>query len=387
MKIVHVCLCGLYMPGWSYQDNMLAKYHQLAGNEVTVITSKWVYNQNGEYVLWDGADATEDNGIKIIRLGIKGNKSFQYKFKRYIGLYETLEREQPQIIFLHSSQFLDADVISKYVKKHKETKLFFDNHCDFKNSATNPISKYILHKMIWRRSTGILEKEAERIYGVTPARVDFLSEMYGVKKDRVELLPLGADDERIQQAITTNQRNLIRNRYMVKENDILLLTGGKIDHNKPETLELMEAVIALNRDDVKLLVFGSVGKEYESKFFELEKSDKIIYVGWIQSDEAYNYFEAADLVVFPGLHSVLWEQAVGAGKPCVFREIEGFRHVDIGGNCAFFHEVTVDGIKETIQIILEGSILNRMKEISESKGKRFFSYRRIAADCISSKQE
>ena len=30
------------------------------------------------------------------------------------------------------------------------------------------------------------------------------------------------------------------------------------------------------------------------------------------------------------------EKAVGKGKPCVFKRISGFEHIDIGGNCLFF---------------------------------------------------
>ena len=55
MKIVHICLAGLYMSGWGYQDNMIAKYHMLDGASVTVIANKYVYDKEGNYVRTDAS--------------------------------------------------------------------------------------------------------------------------------------------------------------------------------------------------------------------------------------------------------------------------------------------------------------------------------------------
>ena len=39
MKILHICLTGIFTEGFSYQENMLVKYHRLAGYEVEVAAS------------------------------------------------------------------------------------------------------------------------------------------------------------------------------------------------------------------------------------------------------------------------------------------------------------------------------------------------------------
>ena len=41
-KIVHVCLCGPFSDGFSYQENILTKYHARMGLEVHVITSIYI---------------------------------------------------------------------------------------------------------------------------------------------------------------------------------------------------------------------------------------------------------------------------------------------------------------------------------------------------------
>ena len=48
MKIVNICLAGSYNYGWGYQDNLIAKYQQKLNNDVTIITSRFINEKNGE---------------------------------------------------------------------------------------------------------------------------------------------------------------------------------------------------------------------------------------------------------------------------------------------------------------------------------------------------
>ena len=92
---------------------------------------------------------------------------------------------------------------------------------------------------------------------------------------------------------------------------------------------------------------------------------------------------AADLVVFPGLHSVMWEQAVALGVPCIFRDIDGFHHVDLGGNALFLKDVSSKSLQKEIEkLSLDTSLHESMREIAESKGMKAFSYLSIAKRSI-----
>lgn len=382
MKIVYICLCGLYIPGWSYQENILSKYQVQEGHSVTIITSKWIYDKNGHFVLYDGDSEENDHGAKIVRLTIKGNKDFNRKLKRFTGLYEKICEEKPDLIFLHSPQLLDADVICRYMKENQKVRLIVDNHCDCKNSAKNWLSKNILHRFIWKRRTQMLDKYADTFYGVTPARKEFLEKMYSIPKDRIRLLPFGADDECVKRAMNHGSRNAIRTKYGIGEDIFLLLSGGKIDSNKKETIDLMAAVTHMEGLNVKLLLFGSVAPELKERFDKLLESEKIIYVGWLSSNIIYDYFDACDLVLFPGLHSVLWEQAVGAGKACVFRKIDGFTHIDLGGNCRFFEGLSAEIIRKQLTEIIKNDEISSMTKVAKVKGVSYFSYKRIAQECL-----
>lgn len=222
----------------------------------------------------------------------------------------------------------------------------------------------------------LINPYVKRFYGVLPARVDFLINMYKLPKEKCSLLLMGADDEYVEKALNENKINKTRNRLGVAKDTFLIVTGGKIDSAKIQTLLLMEAVRRLN-GNVHLAVFGSVATELKKQFDELCEAERIKYVGWITAEESYNYFAAADLVIFPGRHSVYWEQAAALGKPMVLKYWEGTTHIDAGGNVAYLYKDSSDEIEKVIRTILSDDNYKKMAEIA-GKTKRRFLYSEIA---------
>ena len=382
MEILHVCLCGPVTDGWNYQENLITKYHRKLGNNVTMIASKWIWNKNGKLSNCDKTDYINDDGVRMIRLQIKGKDSINKKFKRYKGIFESISSIRPDIIFIHGCQFIDIKHIVKYIKSNPNVIVYVDNHADLLNSGRNWLSRNILHRIIWKRSAKMIEPYVEKFYGVLPARVDFLVDIYDLPEDKVDLLVLGADDEKVIEAKNRENINVIKAKYQINSDDFLIMTGGKVDDNKTQTLLLMKAVKEIDNPRVKLIVFGSIDTKYQEEFNSL-LCEKVKYIGWVNSSDTYKYFSAADIIVFPGLHSVFWEQVVGLGKPCVFRYMEGFTHIDLDGNCKFLYQDSVEEIKQTIiEIITNDNLYKNMKKIALTKGMDYFSYKEIARKSI-----
>ena len=155
---------------------------------------------------------------------------------------------KPDILFIHNVQFLDMDKVVSYLKRNKKVKVFCDNHADFTNSAKGFVSRRILHGIIWKHCAKSIEPYTTKFYGVLPARVDFLKEVYGLPEEKCELLVMGADDDRVSQASDPAVREAVRERYKINDDEILLVTGGKIDHNKTQTLTLMDAINKLDTE-------------------------------------------------------------------------------------------------------------------------------------------
>lgn len=380
MKIVHLCLGCFYPDNYSYQENMLPKFHKQLGYDVEVIASLVSFDKDGKCTFLEkGSTYQNEYDIKVTRLDYKRPEKIYHKLKRYVGTYDVLEKAKPDVLFIHGCQFMDMDVVVKYIEKHSKIRVYVDNHADFSNSGTNWLSKNVLHKILWRHAAHIVEPYTTKFYGVMPARVDWLLDMYKLPKDKCELLVMGADDDKVKEANNPEVKKSIRQKHGIAENDFLIMTGGKIDPWKTQTLLLMEAVAKINNPKVKLIVFGSVTPDLKDKISERCVADKVQYIGWINSSESYKYFASADLVIFPGRHSVFWEQVAGLGIPMICKYWNGTTHIDLGGNVGFLKYDSADEIRKKIEkLIAHPDKLKKMKQVAEEKGMESFSYRNIA---------
>ncbi len=382
-KIAHICLCGTVTPGGTYQDNLLSKYHVKQGNSVSLITSCWIQDGKGGHCLYPQTDYINSEQVHVIRLSMIGTQNPYKKFKLFKNFYEVLNQIQPDVLFIHDCQMLNMFTIVRYLKKHLNVKVYVDNHADFSNSAHGWLSKNILHKIIWRICAHMIEPYAIKFYGTLPARVDFLKDIYKLPAHKCELLVMGADDEMVEKANKPQVRAKIRQKYGIEENDFLIVTGGKIDAFKTQTLLLMQAVKNIQNPNVKLLMFGSIAKELQPQVQQLTDGHKIQSIGWIDGQLSYQYFAAADLVCFPGRHSVFWEQVVGQGIPMLVKDWPGTHHVDVGGNVHFLTQDSVDEIQRNIEELLTNPVMYRtMKQVAQNNGMKYFSYREIAKRSI-----
>lgn len=382
MKICHLSLCGPYNEGWGYQENILPKYHVKQGHEVYQIVTPYMWE--GSLLVKSSDVAYKNaNGVNIIRSKEKQAAFGGNRFNKYPELFPKLREISPDVLFVHGCQFLDIDQVVKYLKKNPETVVYVDNHADFSNSATNWLSKNILHKIVWRRCARLIEPYARKFYGVLPARVDFLKDVYGLPEEKCELLVMGADDDLVEAACAPEVRERLRVKYGIRQEDFLIVTGGKIDRWKTQILLLMQAVRELRAENVKLLVFGSVVPELKAQLESLVDDEKVKYVGWITALESFDFFSAADLAVFPCRHSVMWEQAAGQGIPLIVKDWEGTRHVDLGGNVKFLYNDSVEEIKDAIELLINcPEKYSEMKSVAEDKGMKVFSYNEIAKRAI-----
>lgn len=382
LKVLHLCLASFYIDNYSYQENLLPKYHKKMGYDVEIIASLYTFDKTGKgCFLEKGGSYINEYGILVTRLEYKKCK-YSKRLRLYEGTYKAIEKAKPDIIFIHGCQFLDIYNVVKYVRKNPSVKVYVDNHADFSNSARTWLSKNILHKIIWKRCAHLIDPYTIKFYGVLPARVDFLRYIYKIPEDKIELLIMGADDEKVVEAKKEDVKRSIREKYNINENDFLIMTGGKIDNAKKQTLLLMEAVKRIESDNIKLIVFGSVIEELKEKVNALADGKKVQYIGWIPAEEIYKYFAASDLVVFPGRHSVFWEQVAGLGIPMIVKYWSGTTHVDVGGNCEFLYNDLVDEIKEKIErIAFNKDVYNKMKKVAEA-GAEKFSYMSIAKQSL-----
>lgn len=382
MKIVHLCLSGPYTDNWGYQDNLLPLYHQKLGHDVTVIATNTMHGPKGPIIQCDEGDYRLQNGLHIIRISGKTllTKKIGQAY-RYYHVYDLLKFLSPDYIMIHGLVSITALQAIRYKKKiNPNCVIVADTHADYNNSPQKKTLKNKIFFLSLSLLNRICIKHYRHIYGVTPWRIKYASEVYCIPRNRIELLPLGGDTDIIKWDKQQEIRTLIRQKYSVDNTDFVVVSGGKLDEQK-YIHNLIEAIGQIKRCNIKLIIFGSIADEYKERITKMLKqyAKNSIYVGFLTLSEIYNLFIAVDLAVFPGGHSVLWEQAIACGLPAIFRWWPGMEYLNVGGNCVFLKSANSQEIRNLIEELLnDPERLSKMKEVALNRGYCMFSYREIA---------
>ena len=191
---------------------------------------------------------------------------------------------------------------------------------------------------------------------------------------------MGGDDEFIS-SINQDMKTELRKTLRINKEDFVLITGGKIDGFKTQVIGLMRAVANMDLKNIKLFVFGSIDSSMRQEFDSLIDNDRITYLGWIDPKKIHYYYSIADAAVFPGRHSVLWEQAVAQGLPLIVKYWEGTTHVDCGGNVLFLKNDSMLEISKAIEYITNANNYAEMKKKADENKTRFL-YSYIAKESI-----
>lgn len=379
MKIMHIQLAGPYTEGASYQENILPKFHVKMGHEVYFLASCYSWNK-GDIVELSPVKKTLSDGVVLERVKFIKIVSPYITEKMRLAkcVYQKIDEYNPDFIMLHDVQSLSNKYIVRYLKKHPKVRMIVDCHTDYSNSATNWLSKNILHGILWRHQAKMLVRYTEKFYGVLPARVDFLKDVYRIPKEKCDLLVMGADDDLVDDNCYFEKRNLLRKAQGIESDDFVIVFGGKLDSFKKQVLLLMDAVNELSNGKLKLYIFGSVIPELLDETMK-RCSPNVKYLGWADLVQSYEYFQMSDVACFPGRHSVYWEQAAGMGIPLIVKRWPGTTHVDLGGNAIFLNEDSKEEIKRSIEMMMND--YSSYKNIAE-KGKKVFRYSVIAKKCI-----
>lgn len=375
MKIVHIAPKAPYNDNWGYQDNLLPKYHRKAGHDVTVLISTYTH-EDGKIVETEPADYVLPDGVRIVRLK---RKKYPHRVLTSLctklDVYPYLEELRPDFVFYHSLNSTTIYDVVRYKKNLNPNCIIVrDNHIDDNNCADTGL-KMVLIRSVERFFVRKTMPYVSRVYGVTPWRRQYAQTYFRVPSSKTDVLIMGADDDQMNLEEKQRIRAEVRQEYAISDEDFLVVTGGKIDIAKNIHL-LMKACMEIT--GVKLLVFGNVCDDVREEFERLRLSNQIIYIGWVNANDVYRYFYAADLVCFPGGHSVMWEQACASKVPCVFKMWEGMEHLNNGGNGDFLYPVTVESISEKIRSLHRTPAYYAMKQAAESSATDIYRYSYIA---------
>jgi len=389
MKILHLCLNGPFTDNWGYQENILPKYHRLSGYEVTVIAINNKHLPSGEIVETNSGTYYTEDGVKVIRIAMK-----MLKLKKLSNLlmpypvYKILYREKPDFIMVHGLiGSISLLSVKRYVRNcNPKCIVCADLHQDYINSAGEGTSiKSRLINYYYKYINKLMYSIFKRVFCITPGSMEYAKKYYHVPEEKLELLPLGYDPQKIVTFDKNHIRHVIREKYHIADENILIVHGGKIISRR-KTIELIDAVAALSNPNVKLIIFGGIDEEWAPLLQKRlqQYGSWLHYIGHLEQKDYYNIYLSSDIAAFPGGQSSLWQEAIGCGLPLLIYRWDGVEYLDRGGNITFIESQDSASIKRGLESMLEDNKYIKMAEVAKQKAAPFFSYERIAQQVLDS---
>ena len=127
----------------------------------------------------------------------------------------------------------------------------------------------------------------------------------GAEPAQTTTIPYGVDPTRFRPA-TTDERAAVRRDLGLRDDERLILTGGRLVHKKGIDVAIDAFATAAVRDAgaARLVIFGygDLQDELVAQVARLALAERIIFAGRIERDRLSALFAAADLFLLPSVH-------------------------------------------------------------------------------------
>lgn len=198
------------------------------------------------------------------------------------------------------------------------------------------------------------------------------------------ILKNAIDVEKFSQTVLEEQKRRIENKLGLSEKDFVILYVGRIMEIKG-VLELMQAVIDLKEEQVKLVIMGgaNAGKKafspYERKVKKLAKQhrDQIIFTGYVDNAEVSQYASVADVQCVPTLVEeaapLVVLEALAERLPLIVTKSGGVaEYIDENTALVIEQDHIVENLKNGICYLKENPEVRRqMSENAKIKSKQY----------------
>lgn len=201
---------------------------------------------------------------------------------------------------------------------------------------------------------------------------------------KAHLLKNAIDVERFSRTVSEAQKRSIRSKLGLSEQDFVILYVGRIIEVKG-VLELMQAVTDLEDKQIKLLIMGSAnfGKwafsPYEKRIKKLseQNKDRIIFTGYVDNSEVYQYASVVDVQCVPSLceeaAGLVVIEAMAEGIPTIVTNSGGIiEYVNENTSVIVEREDIVENLKKAVIYLKEHPEVRRqMSENSKIRSKKY----------------
>ena len=375
MKILHMALSCFYVEGYNYQENILPRINKRHGHEVKIVASRESFVNNFEHGYTNAGVFINEDEIEVRRLKYKLPlpKFLNRKIRIYRGTKKELEQYRPDIVVFHGLAAGDLYTVARYCKRNNVT-LYVDSHEDQNNSASNFLSKYILHRLYYKFIIKKSIKSISKVLSITHETTKFIIDNYNIPIEMIQDFPLGGEIIDIKEK--RENRNEVLNSLKMRRDDILLFHSGKLDKNK-KTFDLLDAFKSINDNRFYLAIAGKFSDESYEFYKNMYSNNKhIIYLGWLSTDDLRKYISAADLYFQPGSQSATMQLSLCCGTPVAVWPHESHKY--LLGNLMPYIENKKDIVELIESLSKENTLLQELVNNAFNIASTKLDYEKLA---------
>ena len=345
----------------------------LRGHKIRVIDYEYLWKEDPERKIFthrrvfeNAYKTLKNSNITLIRPGmikVSGLDMASILYFHTIEIKRQIKEFKPDVIIAFG--ILNAYLGLHYANKHNIPFVYYllDHlHCLLPTKLTQTIAEQFEKSNI---------QCADQIFVLNQGLKDYVGEMGG-ELNKVYVLPSGVDLDKFNLQI---DGSLIRKKYGIKKNDILLFFMGWI-YEFSGMKEVAESLANFESEYIKLMIVGD-GDLYNTLYkmsSEKNLKNKLILTGKVPFEEIPSYIAAADICLLPAYKNEIMMNIVpikiyeymAMGKPVIATNLPGIQKEFGLDSGISYIENSADALEKSIWLYKTNKI--------EVEGEKAYSY-------------
>lgn len=241
----------------------------------------------------------------------------------------------------------------------------------------------------------------DKTYGYFFAVSDFIANKLKsnkiIKDERVKRIYNGVKLENFDKKITTQEKNIIKHKYGIKNDENVIIFCGRTVKRKG-IKELILAFKKIKNNKTKLLIIGNanfanqIRTDYDKEIQEEAKiiQDKVIFSGYIPNEELYKIYNIADIAIFPTLSEeafgLVVVEAMASGCPVILTQSGGFPEIvkDTSMLLLDKNENLIEQLTKSIDYLLDNPTIRKKLSIEGKLKSKEFSNQKFYENFVNS---
>lgn len=231
-------------------------------------------------------------------------------------------------------------------------------------------------------------RNSNKVIAICDNTKDRLINDYGIPEEKITVIPAGID---INCFNPNNNGKLWRKKLNIDDDMKVVLCMAVLSPLKGIHY-LIEAFrkISDQYKDATIIIAGSGNKREERRLRKLVASldieDRVIFTGWVNSDDVPYLHAAADIFVHPSLLEgtpLVILEAMATGKPVIATEIAGVPDMITDGVDGFLvEERNVEQIAKKLSVLEDEILCKKIGQNARKKAEEKFSWDMIAEQIL-----